>query len=42
MTEKDAVKCTAFARKQHWYLPVKAVPDPVFAEQLLNLLKRKA
>ncbi|MEI7994890.1 MAG: tetraacyldisaccharide 4'-kinase [Methylococcaceae bacterium] len=42
MTEKDAVKCTAFAGKQHWYLPVKAVPDPVFAEQLLNLLKRKA
>ncbi len=42
MTEKDAVKCTAFAGKQHWYLPVKAVPDPVFAELLLNLLKRKA
>jgi len=42
MTEKDAVKCSAFAGKQHWYLPVKAVPDPVFAEQLLNLLKRKA
>lgn len=42
MTEKDAVKCAPFAGKQHWYLPVKAVPDPVFAEQLLNLLKRKA
>ena len=42
MTEKDAVKCMAFAGKQHWYLPVKAVPDPIFAEQLLNLLKRKA
>ena len=41
MTEKDAVKCTSFAGKQHWYLPVKAVPDPVFAEQLLNLLKKK-
>ena len=41
MTEKDAVKCIAFAGKQHWYLPVKAVPDPVFAEQFLNLLKRK-
>jgi tetraacyldisaccharide 4'-kinase len=39
MTEKDAVKCMAFAGKQHWYLPVKAVPDPVFSEQLLNLLK---
>jgi len=42
MTEKDAVKCKAFASNQHWYLPVKAVPEPVFAEQLLNLLKRKA
>ena len=41
MTEKDAVKCTAFAGKRHWYLPVKAVPDPVFAEQLLNLLREK-
>jgi tetraacyldisaccharide 4'-kinase len=41
MTEKDAVKCAAFAGKQHWYLPVKAVPDPVFAEQLLNLLREK-
>jgi tetraacyldisaccharide 4'-kinase len=42
MTEKDAVKCTAFAGKQHWYLPVKAVPDATFPEQLLTLLKRKA
>jgi tetraacyldisaccharide 4'-kinase len=42
MTEKDAVKCAEFAGKQHWYLPVKAVPDPVFPEKLLNLLKRKA
>ncbi|UOA07993.1 tetraacyldisaccharide 4'-kinase [Methylobacter sp. S3L5C] len=41
MTEKDAVKCTEFAGLQHWYLPVKAVPDTVFSEQLLNLLKRK-
>ena len=42
MTEKDAVKCKAFAGKQHWYLPVKAVPEAAFSEQLLNLLKRKA
>ncbi|MDD5275280.1 MAG: tetraacyldisaccharide 4'-kinase [Methylovulum sp.] len=42
MTEKDAVKCTAFASQQHWYLPVIAVPETGFAEQLLNLLKRKA
>jgi tetraacyldisaccharide 4'-kinase len=41
MTEKDAVKCAAFAGKQHWYLPVKAVPEPGFAEQLLNLLSEK-
>jgi tetraacyldisaccharide 4'-kinase len=41
MTEKDAVKCIAFAGKQHWYLPVKAVPEPVFSEQLLNLLREK-
>ena len=41
MTEKDAVKCTAFAGKSHWYVPVTAVPDPVFAEQLLNLLREK-
>lgn len=41
MTEKDAVKCKAFAGKQHWYLPVKAVPDAVFSGQLLNLLREK-
>jgi tetraacyldisaccharide 4'-kinase len=41
MTEKDAVKCTGFAGKQHWYLPVKAVPEAGFAEQLLNLLSEK-
>ena len=41
MTEKDAVKCTEFAGKQHWYLPVKAVPEPGFSEQLLNLLREK-
>jgi tetraacyldisaccharide 4'-kinase len=42
MTEKDAVKCSAFAGIKHWYLPVKAVPETGFTEQLLNLLKRKA
>ena len=41
MTEKDAVKCSQFANKQHWYLPVQAQPDPAFAEQLLALLKEK-
>jgi tetraacyldisaccharide 4'-kinase len=42
MTEKDAVKCSGFAQPQHWYLPVNALPEPLFTEQLLNLLKRKA
>jgi tetraacyldisaccharide 4'-kinase len=41
MTEKDAVKCMAFAGKQHWYLPVKAIPEDGFAKQLLNLLREK-
>lgn len=41
MTEKDAVKCLAFADNRHWYVPVKAVLDPVFSEQLLFLLNKK-
>ncbi len=41
MTEKDAVKCTHFASKQHWYVPVQAVLEPKFAEQLLALLQHK-
>jgi tetraacyldisaccharide 4'-kinase len=42
MTEKDAVKCRAFASKQHWYLPVQAIPEPGFAEQLLTTLREKS
>ncbi len=42
MTEKDAVKCTAFASQRHWYVPVTAVLEAGFTEQLLTLLKRKA
>ncbi|MGZ8153607.1 MAG: tetraacyldisaccharide 4'-kinase [Methylovulum sp.] len=42
MTEKDAVKCTAFASDRCWYIPVKAVPESGFPEQLLTLLKRKS
>ncbi len=41
MTEKDAVKCTSFASEQHWYVPVTAVPEPQFAEQLLDLIRKK-
>lgn len=42
MTEKDAVKCMAFAGEQHWYIPVTAVPETGFAEQLLDLLRKKS
>jgi tetraacyldisaccharide 4'-kinase len=41
MTEKDAVKCLAFAGNQHWYVPVKAVPETIFAERFLALLQDK-
>jgi tetraacyldisaccharide 4'-kinase len=39
MTEKDAVKCAAFASEKHWVLPVDAVPDPELGELLLRKLK---
>jgi tetraacyldisaccharide 4'-kinase len=38
MTEKDAVKCAAFARPVHWVLPVDADPDPAFGELVLRKL----
>ena len=38
MTEKDAVKCSAFAGKQHWFLPVDATLSPNFATLLLTRL----
>jgi tetraacyldisaccharide 4'-kinase len=41
MTEKDAVKCTAFATDQHWFVPVTASLDTQFTEQLLTLLEKK-
>ena len=41
MTEKDAVKCQAFANAQYWYLPIKAELDSAFATELLTLLTRK-
>jgi tetraacyldisaccharide 4'-kinase len=34
MTEKDAVKCAAFAGADHWYLPVVARLDAAFATEL--------
>lgn len=41
MTEKDAVKCLGFAGKQHWFVPVVAVPEAEFGQRLLNLLREK-
>lgn len=34
MTEKDAVKCTRFARQQHWYVPVTAQLSDAFFDGL--------
>ncbi len=42
MTEKDAVKCGSLANKQHWYLPVQAILETGFAEQLLTTLREKS
>ncbi|NEX21531.1 tetraacyldisaccharide 4'-kinase [Thiorhodococcus mannitoliphagus] len=38
MTEKDAVKCAAFAAPNHWYLPVQAQLDDAFDTQFLSKL----
>ncbi len=38
MTQKDAVKCQAFAATNHWYLPIKAVlADEFYAALKLKL-----
>jgi tetraacyldisaccharide 4'-kinase len=34
MTEKDAVKCTAFADGRCWYLPIRACIEPALVERL--------
>ncbi len=39
MTEKDAVKCTAWADDDCWYVPVRAVPDERFVQRLNRLLE---
>ena len=41
MTEKDAVKCAAFARETHWALRVDAVPDPELGELILRKLGKR-
>lgn len=39
MTEKDAVKCRAFATRQFWYLPIKAELPDSFRYRLDKLLQ---
>ncbi len=39
MTEKDAVKCTAFARENWWYLPVEAEIASAFGELIVAKLR---
>lgn len=38
MTEKDAVKCQAFAKKNMWYIPINATISGKLNEQLLDKL----
>lgn len=40
MTEKDAVKCRAFAQPDWWYLPVEAVIPTEQAERLLQGIQK--
>jgi tetraacyldisaccharide 4'-kinase len=40
MTEKDAVKCRAFASDNHWFVPIEAQLPESFFTQLLNLLNK--
>jgi tetraacyldisaccharide 4'-kinase len=41
MTEKDAVKCGAFAGEQHWYVPVTAAFDSGESTMLLDIVLKK-
>jgi tetraacyldisaccharide 4'-kinase len=40
MTEKDAVKCSAFAGPDWWYLPVDAVVDHALADYIIQKLRK--
>lgn len=40
MTEKDAVKCLAWARDSYWYLPVQARVDAIVAEKIIAKIKK--
>ena len=41
MTEKDAVKCRAYATLRHWYVPIDARLQPDFGPALLQRLRDK-
>ncbi|WP_028862110.1 tetraacyldisaccharide 4'-kinase [Psychromonas aquimarina] len=41
MTEKDAVKCSAFAQPDWWYLPITAELPSAFKDQLLSKIKER-
>jgi tetraacyldisaccharide 4'-kinase len=41
MTEKDAVKCAAFAGEQHWYVPVTACFDGGESGALLDIVIKR-
>lgn len=41
MTEKDMIKCPAFATEKHWYVPIKVFPQEEFIDKLLILIKEK-
>jgi tetraacyldisaccharide 4'-kinase len=40
MTEKDAVKCRGFAQAYHWYIPVTAVTNNNFLQNLTEQLRK--
>lgn len=40
MTEKDAVKCSGFAKPNWWYLPVDAVVDKALADYIVQKLRK--
>jgi tetraacyldisaccharide 4'-kinase len=39
MTQKDAVKCMAFADERCWYLPLRAVVDPALVALVLEKIR---
>ncbi|MDH3688156.1 MAG: tetraacyldisaccharide 4'-kinase [Gammaproteobacteria bacterium] len=42
ITEKDAVKCEAFASARHWFLEVEVCPDPKLGDCVLTLLDERS